>query len=203
MAISSADVDRVLAALESSAAEGRAFAFAIEAVKDIQGTIRAIDTKVGILLAVQAIPLSAVQSAFAAAHAGGLSASPATLAGALAFLVWVAAAFVAIRTLTAVGDASKHVRAERRPADVFYAGGHFRFGWFDALLTRDAPVSRGTIEQYAADIPSTAEDVNLHLAFEVLSLAYIRDLKIHRQKVAFELTALAIALGVLALVLPR
>ena len=115
--------------------------------------------------------------------------------------MWVTAALVAIRALTGVGNASKHVRAEVPPDDLFYAGGQFRLRWIDALVTRDAPVSARSVEDFAAAVPMTADAVHLHLAFEVLSLAYIRDLKIFRQKIAFELTALTIVLGFLSLVL--
>ena len=203
MTVSSPDVDRVLAAMERSEAQTRAFAFLIEAVKDIQGTIRAIDTKVGILLAVLAIPLPLVQSALRDFHARGAAVTPANVVGGLAFLAWVVAALVAIRALTGVGNASKHVRAELPPDDLFYAGGQFRLRWIDALITRDAPLSARSIEDYAAAVPTDADAVNLHLSFEVLSLAYIRDLKIYRQKIAFELTAVTIVLGVFVLALSR
>ncbi len=203
MAVSSSDVERVLDAIERSSSESRAFAFLIEAVKDIQGTIRAIDTKVGILLAVLAIPLPTIVAGIGWIHAHGATVTAANLFGALALLAWVISAFVAIRTLTGVGDASKHVRAGSKPVDLFYAGGQFGFNWLDALLTREKPLSRQSIEDYASAIPTAPDDVNMHLSLEVLSLAYIRDLKIHRQKIAFELTAIAIVLGVFAMVLPR
>ncbi len=203
MTPSSPDVEQVLTAMERSAAQTRAFTFLIEAVKDIQGTIRAIDTKVGILLAVLVIPLPIVQSAFRDIHARGPALTPASVLGGLAFLAWFTAALVAIRALTGVGNASKHVRAEIPPDDHFYAGGQFRLRWIDALITRDAPLSARSIEDYAAAIPTDAEAVNLHLSFEILSLAYIRDLKIYRHKIAFELTSFTIVLGVLALVLSR
>ena len=200
MTVSVPDVDRVLAAIDRGAAETRAFAFLIEAVKDIQGTIRAIDTKVGILLAVLAIPLPIVQTALHDVHAHGATLTPANVLGALAFLAWVTAALVAIRALTGVGNASKHVRAEQPPDDLFYAGGQYRLAWIDALVTRDAPLSSRSIEDYAAAVPTAPEAVSLHLSFEVLSLAYIRDLKIFRQQFAFELSAAAIVLGFLSLI---
>ena len=203
MTVPSPDVERVLAALERGAAETRAFAFLIEAVKDIQGTIRAIDTKVGILLAVLAIPLPIVQSALHDVHTRGATLTAALVLGGLAFLAWVTAALVGIRALTGLGNASKHVRAATPPDDLFYAGGQYRLRWIDVLLTRDTPISEWPVEDFAASVPMTAESANRHLAFEVLSLAYIRDLKIFRQKVAFELTAVAIVLGFLALVLSR
>jgi hypothetical protein len=203
MTVSSPDVERVLAALERGAAETRGFSFLIEAVKDIQGTIRAIDTKVGILLAVLAIPLPIVQTSLRDFHSHGAALTPTNVFGGFAFLAWVIAALVAIRALTGVGNASKHVRAEAPPDDLFYAGGQFRLRWIDAVVTRDAPLSTRSIEEFAAAVPMAAETVNLHLSFEVLSLAYIRDLKIYRQKIAFELTAFTVVLGFFSLVFSR
>ncbi len=201
MLASSSDVDRVLASLASSGNENRAVAFLIEAVKDSQETIRAIDTKVGILLAALAIPLPTVEHVFTEIHAHGATLSFATVLGGLGFVAWVGAALVAVRALTGVGNASMHVRAEHKPENMFYAGGLYAFGPLDALLTRGGPSSRTSIEEYAANIPMSPDAVNTQLAYEVLSLAYIRDLKIHRQKIAFEATAVAIVLAVLALVL--
>ena len=83
MTVSSPDVERVLAALERGTAETRGFTFLIEAVKDIQGTIRAIDTKVGILLAVLAIPLPIVQSSLNNFHTHGPALTPTNVLGGL------------------------------------------------------------------------------------------------------------------------
>ncbi len=201
MLASSSDVDRILASLETSNDENRAVTFLIESVKDIQETIRAIDTKVGILLAALAIPLPTIEGVFVAIHAHGAALSIATVLGGGGFVAWVAAALVAVRALTGVGNASVHVSAAEKPDNMFYAGGLYGFGPLDALLTRNGPLSRTSIEGYAAKIPMSADAVNTQLSYEVLSLAYIRDLKIYRQKVAFESTAVAIVLAVLALVL--
>ncbi|MBC5798883.1 MAG: hypothetical protein GIX03_13300 [Candidatus Eremiobacteraeota bacterium] len=195
------DVACVLAALERSAEDNRSVTFVLEAVKDIQETIRAIDTKVGILLAALAIPIPFVDKAFSAIDQHGAALGPRTILGAIGFVTYILAALVAVRALTGIGNAAEHVVGDERPDDIFYAGGLFALGWIDAVLTRGNLRSRRSVESYVAGIPRSAAAVLHHLAHEVLSLAYIRDLKIHRQRIAFELTAAAVVLGALALVL--
>jgi len=199
--IEQSDVARVLAALESSSEDNRSVTFVLEAVKDIQETIRAIDTKVGILLAALAIPIPFVDKAFSAIYQHSVPVGPRTIVGAIAFIAYILAALIGVRALTGIGNAAEHVAGDERPDDVFYAGGLFALGWIDAVLTRRNLRSRRSLENYVAGIPRSAAAVLHHLAHEVLSLAYIRDLKIHRQRIAFELTAAAVVLGALALVL--
>lgn len=201
MLVSEGDVGRVLTRIEESAADERAVTFMLEAVKDIQGTIRAIDTKVGILLAGLAIPIPLVQGAFAAMHEHGATLSIRNVVGWIAFAIYIFAALVAVRALTGIGNAAQHVAGDEQPDDIFYAGGLFALGPVDAVLTRSNVTSRRSRENFISGIPRNTADVLAHLAHEVLSLAYIRDLKIHRQQIAFEFTAIAIVLGALTLVL--
>lgn len=200
MNVSESDVDRILATIERTGADERSVSFMMEAVKDIQGTIRAIDTKVGILLAGLAIPIPLVQGAFVEMHQHGAVLNVRTAIGWLAFIVYVFAALIAVRALTGIGNAAQHVAGDEQPDDIFYAGGLFPLGIIDAVLTRRNITSRRSRENFIAGIPRHMNDVLAHLAHEVLSLAYIRDLKIHRQQIAFELTAVAIVLGAIALV---
>ncbi|MEO7040297.1 MAG: hypothetical protein ABI186_09740 [Candidatus Elarobacter sp.] len=201
MNIAESDVGRILESIERTDADERSVSFMMEAVKDIQGTIRGIDTKVGILLAGLAIPIPLVQGAFVAMHQHGVALTLQSAAGWLAFIVYVLAALIAVRALTGIGNAAQHVSGDETPDDIFYAGGLFPLGFIDAILTRSNITSRRSRENFIAAIPRKVDDVLAHLAHEVLSLAYIRDLKIHRQQMAFELTAVAIVLGAVALVL--
>lgn len=201
MNLAESDVARILESIERTGDDERSVSFMMEAVKDIQGTIRGIDTKVGILLAGLAIPIPLVQGAFVAMHSHGVALTPQSVAGWLAFVVYVFAALVAVRALTGIGNAAQHVAGDEQPDDIFYAGGLFPLGFIDAILTRSNITSRRSRENFIAAIPRNVDDVLAHLAHEVLSLAYIRDLKIHRQQMAFEMTAVAIVLGAIALVL--
>ena len=172
----------------------------LEAVKDAQGTIRAIDTKVGILLAALAIPLPYVVGVVSSEREHGFHPSFGVVCGAIALVSYVVAGFIAIRALTGTADAGAHVKRAQRTPDVFYLGGLYRLGWLDAGFNRRSTVSKRGLEEISATIPRDSNAVLDVLVNELMILAYIRDVKLFRQKVAFELTALAFVLGVLALV---
>jgi hypothetical protein len=171
----------------------------IEAVKDAQATIRAIDTKVGILLAALAIPLPYVVTALATVQRETIHFSIAVVFGWLALACYTAAVFVAIRALVGIGNAAGCVKGAVRPPDVFYLGGLYRLGWLDALFNRRNSVSGRSLEEIVASVPSETDSVLKLLVNELMILAYIRDVKLHRQKIAFELAAGAFVLALLTL----
>lgn len=170
-----------------------------EAVRDAQGTIRAVDTKVGILLAALAIPLPYVVTAVSAAERNGLHLTFGTVCGSLAATLYVVAGFVAIRALIGIGNAAAHVKRSERLPDVFYLGGLYKLGWIDAMFNRRGIVSRRELEEIAGAVPRDAERALKVLVNELMTLAYVRDVKLHRQKTAFELAASAFILGLFAL----
>lgn len=171
-----------------------------EAIKDTQGTIRAIDTKVGILLAALAIPFAHVAQAVSAARGQALHLNLATGCGSLALTAYVVAGFVAIRALMGTGNVGAQVSRSNRPPDVFYLGGLYRLGWLDAALNRRGKVSRRELDDVVSAIPDETDGILRVLVNELMTLAYVRDVKVHRQRIAFELTALAFVLAIVALV---
>jgi hypothetical protein len=176
--------------------------FVLSSIKDIQGTIRAVDTKVSILLAALAIPLPQVALFFTYWHSNGFSATWGHLIMALAVLLYVTAVYVAVKTLVGIGDATGHVRGVR-VQNTFYAGGMFRLDWRDALADRAAVQSSKTVDEYIASLPATRGAMVEELTIEMLALAYIRDLKLYRQRVAFAATVTAGAVAVIGLILSR
>ena len=172
-----------------------------EAVFDTQGTIRAIDTKVGILLAALAIPLPYVMQAISTTHMRAVQFSVGLFFGWLALIAYVVAGFVAIRALTGTGNAAAHLSRAHRPPDVFYLGGLYRLGWFDAAFNRRNNVSQRSLDDVVLSVPRDADGLLRVLTNELMTLAYIRDVKLHRQRVAFELTAVAFVLAILAMLL--
>lgn len=195
-------IAEVVGAIERSADENRAISFLIEALRDTQSTIRAVDTKVGVLLAALAIPLPYAKVAFVALQRiGGPAHVVAFILGTLAAVAYVAAALTGVRALVGIGDASAHVTNEHRPDAVFYAAGLYNLTLADALFTRRGVSSRRSLEQYAASVPRAAEDVVEHLSFEMMTVAYVRDVKLFRQKIAFDLAVASLVLAVVALLL--
>jgi len=173
--------------------------FLLEAIKDIQGTIRAVDTKVSILLAALAIPLPQVAVFFAYWHARGFSATWGHMLMVLAIVLYITAVYIAVKTLVGIGDATGHVRGVRMQ-NTFYAGGMFRLNWRDSLADRLSLKSSKTVDEYIASLPSTRIGMVEELAIEMMALAYIRDLKLYRQRSAFTATVTAGAIAFIALI---
>ncbi|MGH7709092.1 MAG: hypothetical protein ACREM6_14415 [Vulcanimicrobiaceae bacterium] len=174
--------------------------FMLESVKDSQATIRAIDTKVSILLAALSIPLDRIATTLLGWHAHGFALSLGNVIVALGVALYALAIFVAIRTLSGIGNAAPHV-VGARSHNVFYAGGLFGFTWADAFAGRRNVQSRFSLGEYVKRMPGTYAAVVLELTSEIMSLAYIRDLKLHRQRTAYALTisaAIVALIGILA-----
>jgi len=76
--------------------------FLLEAIKDIQGTIRAVDTKVSILLAALAIPLPQVALFFSYWHGRGFSPTWGHVLMVLGIALYVTAVYVACLLYTSL-----------------------------------------------------------------------------------------------------
>ena len=173
--------------------------FLLEAIKDVQGTIRAVDTKVSILLAALAIPLPQVAVFFSYWHARGFSPTWGHLLMVLCIALYVTAVYVAVKTLVGIGDATGHIRGVRMQ-NTFYAGGMFRLSCRDGLADRLSVQSSKTVDEYIASLPVTRNGMIEELSIEMMALAYIRDLKLYRQRLAFVTTVTAGAVAFIALI---
>jgi hypothetical protein len=178
---------------------GQQMYFLLSSIKDIQATIRAIDTKVSILLAALAIPLPQVAIFFAYWHARGFSASAAHVVMAAAVAVYVLAVYVAAKTLVGIGDATPHIRGVKMQ-NTFYAGGMFDLDWRDSLSDRPSVTSSKTVDEYIESLPTSREMMKEELATEMMALAYIRDIKLYRQRLAFTAAVLAGAVAIIGLI---
>lgn len=173
--------------------------FLFSAIADGQSTIRAVDTKVSILLAALAIPLREVALVLAAWHETGYAWSGRNVIFAFAILAYVIAAVVAVRTLVGIGDATVHVRGARLE-NSFYSGGLFRFSLLDALFNHPRAQSARTVSEFMAALPQTEPAIVEELSMEAMAVAYIRDIKLHRQRIAFGATVAAGALALAGLI---
>lgn len=178
---------------------GEQLHFLLSSIKDIQGTIRAVDTKVAILLAALAIPLPQVGLFFTFWHSARYAASAPHIIMALAVAFYVVAVYLAVKTLVGIGDATGHIRGVRMQ-NAFYAGGMFALDWRDLLANRAGTISSKSMDEYIAMLPATQEAMVEELATETMALAYIRDIKLYRQRWAFMATVAAGAAAVVGLI---
>jgi len=180
--------------------EGAGILWCMEAVKDIQGTIRAIDAKMGILLAALAFPIKDVSDQFIQLHGSRLA--PGSLILTAAVISYALSIFVTIATVSGIGASHMHIRGAMK-FNSFYAGGLFKFKLLDSFFRRGEVLSSMSVSEFARIVPTKYADMIDGLSEEIISLAYIRDLKILRQRMAFILAAIALLLGAFGSALTR
>jgi hypothetical protein len=190
----------VASAIERQTDEGSVLEFGFESIKDIQATIRSIDTKMGILLAALALPLTSVAGRLTEMHqgAGALGTASIVLSAVCYFLAIVAT----IATLSGIGTAHIHVEGTSGMSP-FYAGGLYNLSIVDAFYRRKNIRSSMTVDEFAGTIPRTYDALVKELAGEMMTLGYIRDLKVLRQRMAFGFSAAAYLLAALGFILTR
>jgi hypothetical protein len=180
--------------------EGAGILWCMETVKDIQGTIRAIDAKMGILLAALAFPIKDVSDQFIQLHGSRLA--PGSLILTAAVISYALAIFVTIATVSGIGASHMHIQGAKK-FNTFYAGGLFKFKLLDSFFRRGEVLSSMSVSEFARIVPTKYADMIDGLSEEIISLAYIRDLKILRQRMAFILAAIALLLGAFGSALTR
>jgi hypothetical protein len=193
-----ASLDGLIAAVDRQNDEGSILAWGLEAIKDIQGTIRAIDSKIGILLAALAFPLKDVAEQYVSRHGSGVTVVSIVLT--LAIIFYGLGILLSVLTLSGIGGAHFHASGSSH-FNTFYAPGLFKLRVVDAIFRRGEVRSSMTVKQFADEIPKTCEGMILDLSAEIMQLAYIRDLKLIRQRFAFIFTGSAFLLGFLGALL--
>jgi len=188
----------LIASIDRQTDEGAVLDWGLESIKDIQGTIRAVDAKIGILLAALAFPLKDVAEKFVDIHESGFS--PAAVFFTLAVISYALGILSSVLTLSGVGASHLHIKGTGS-FNTFYAAGLFRLNIVDAFFRRKEVSSRLTVEEFADAIPKTCNQMTLDLSAEIMQLAYIRDLKILRQFYAFFFTGSAFFLGAIGFAL--
>lgn len=165
--------------------------FLLGAVADMQTTIRAVDTKVGILLAALTLPLRFAGDAVAHAHALHGFLRIGDLAGLLGGLAYAGAAVMALRTLVGVLSPAGAVPGVTR-YNTFYAPKLYDLRPLDAFLDRGSHTPRMSLQQFVAAVPGSEHSVVEDLSAEIMALAYIRDIKLKRQTYTFVFSGAAI-----------
>ncbi|WPD23841.1 MAG: hypothetical protein Q3M24_09115 [Candidatus Electrothrix aestuarii] len=164
--------------------------FILAAINDTQATIRAIDVKVGTLLAGLLLPLVIKGQIFnylikisnVISHSFGISVSL------LLIFLWFVNVFILIRTISAIDNPAKHILDSKKFKGSFYGNGCYNFGALDIFLNREAIKANKNVIDFSKDYPSGLEEIVNELAFEHLQLVYIRDIKFHRLKIAFTMS---------------
>jgi hypothetical protein len=166
--------------------------FLYSSISDIQSTIRAIDTKISFLIVVLSLPSTGfdkVSKYFLLAWAGSkkdsISLALYSVAVICSLIFWFLAFLTAIRTVVAIDDPSEHILYKVKPTGSFYCRRLFDLKFIDAVFHSRSAISNRTVLQIADALPKDENELIQELAFEQMKLAYIRDLKLLRQKWSF------------------
>src|SRR5271157_127785 len=172
-----------------------AVSFLYQSVSDIQSTIRAIDTKLGIVLIILTLPFANMGKIcdkifpyFLATKLSFPYVCAIILVGAFA-VIWILAFGAALRGIIGIDYPVKHVKlGSVTSSGAFYAGGLFTRRFIDSFINRRKLVSSKSAEDLLAALPKDLTSIGRELLCEQMKVAYIRDLKMTRQNWAFRLT---------------
>ncbi len=171
------------------------FSFLQSAIQDTQQTIRALDFKIGALLAGSIVPFPKIREIFEFLTQSNMWWQEA-LAW-LIFIIWLLIVFILLAALSAIDNPSKHINDGYAQKGYYYGGGTFNFNIMNGFFRTDIRTQR-TVEEYTGELDNVNFSFLKELSFEHLKLIYIRDLKLYRLKFAVILTALLITFGSLS-----
>jgi hypothetical protein len=172
--------------------------FLYAAIADAQGTIRAIDSKIAVLMVVLAIPLTKLGAIYrdclALYNNGNSCVSHLSFfLTVVFFFLWLLSYWSALRALNPVDDPSDHIDGDK-PNGVFYSGGLFQPGFWAASF-KCFTKSKKQIQHQLDQLPASTENLVKELTFEHMKLVYIRTIKMKRLGYAFDLGRAWILIG--------
>lgn len=166
--------------------------FLQSAIQDTQQNIRAIDFKIGALLAGCIVPFPQIRTIYEFLNSNGLWWQQG-LAW-LIFAIWLIAVLILLAALSAIDNPSKHINDGYAQKGTYYGGGTFRFNLINGFFRTDIRANQ-TVLNYSTDLDDPNFPFIKELVFEHLKLIYIRDLKLYRLKFAVSLIACLIVTG--------
>ena len=166
--------------------------FLYSAIQDTQQNIRAIDFKIGALLAGCIVPFPKIREIFEFLVESGSMWNHALAA--MLFVTWLLIVFILLAALSAIDNPSKHIPDYMNQKGLYFNAGLFKFNLCN-ILYRSKNFSSKSTEDYKNAIEHSDFDITKELAYEHLKLVYIRDLKIFRLRYATGLIFILIFIG--------
>ncbi len=179
--------------------------FIILAINDTQSTIRAIDVKASILLAVAISPLSSIGKIWNH-FTIGLASYPdcyTPVLGAVFTILWTLILVSLGRTISAVDNPSEHIVDSSLLKGSLYGGGLFKLNLLDTLYNRKGLKSTKDVATLIDDYPNDEDEENKELVFEHLKLIYIREIKLNRFNFAMKSSFYWLMTGLIVYILSK
>lgn len=159
-------------------------------ITDTQSTIRAVDTKIGILIVFICIPLTNISKVFSSIDKVLTDHSIWYIYTlfALFSISWIFSIIISIRAISAIDNPSKHIINNSECMGSFYAGYLYSPGILDTVFNRDILKANKDLVSHYNLIPEKADRIANELTFEQMKLIYIREIKFNRLKWSLRLT---------------
>lgn len=168
------------------------FEFLHSAIQDTQQNIRAIDFKIGALLAGCIVPFPQIREIFKYLTINDFwwqHALAATI-----FVIWLATVLILLSALSAIDNPSKHIDDSTDQKGLYFNAGLYKFNLLN-IVWRSDNFAKKSVQDYKNEIDDKTLDISKELAFEHLKLIYIRDLKLFRLRHAVVLIFILIISG--------
>jgi hypothetical protein len=162
--------------------EKNKYDFLIASISDIQGNIRALDSKVIAIIIILAIPVS--QLRFLISIYMNLFSLNAIVGFALCSLLvisWISCLIFTFYSILSIDNPSHRIKSDDNVKGYFYGTNLFNISCWDSLFLKKATISKD-LEIYSKDF--SAIDIEKELIYEQMKLVFIREVKSKRQKIA-------------------
>lgn len=168
------------------------FEFLHSAIQDTQQNIRALDFKIGALLAGSIVPFPQIREIFKFLVANEFWWQHAIAA--IIFVIWLAIVLILLLALSAIDNPAKHIKDNTNQKGLYFGSELFKFKLLNIFL-RTKNFSKKSVQDYKNEIDDSSLDISQELAYEHLKLIYIRDLKIYRLRHAIVFIFVLIIVG--------
>ena len=160
-------------------------------INDTQSIIKALDTKMGFLIALLSLPFTnlhkIISHLYLFVQCGSTNA---TIVWSYVIIIiftllWLLAFYISVRGILAIGNPSNNVNNDLSANGSFYSGYLFRYSLKDGLIHNRSNIATKKLSEQIKLIPEAEENIIIELTYEQMKLAYIRDVKIHRLHSSF------------------
>jgi hypothetical protein len=171
--------------------------FLYASLGDIQGTIRAIDVRIGFLLILLFAPMAVIDK-IVDGYSDLIGFNILLkLVSILDIAAWLLAMLFLFLSVSAISNPANHVRGKDKLGS-FYGGGLFPISIVDAIYNRNIESVR-TVEDEISTLPQSEDEIISSLTYERMKLIYIRDIKMRRFSVGLSASAIWVVFGLILL----
>lgn len=171
--------------------------FMYQAINDTQGTIRAIDIKLGFLFVVIFMPLSAVTSICCASEKlWNMSGLCDLLCCATGFLWIMSVIFLFLGLLPIQNIKSRFCGQSNFASDSYYDGGAPLVRIFESISIYIFRIRFSkTLDEYIDSLPNSESEIIATLAYEKMKISFVRNIKLSRAAACTYFTLAWLSLG--------